>query len=206
MRPCPSCASLPLPSSHSLLNTLSGGRPSAMNSTRNLIRSCSGSLAVQHLARRTAANSPRTQLLAVGSRRFYSEDTKPSEQRSEGENKDAGPSKDESEFSKQLAVKEEEVADLKVCLFLHDRWHSIADVVPRVGYGISRPTSLTSSATPRGKRSRRRTTQSRSLPRTCSRPRMCCRSLSSPFHPKRLNHLHPRHRRQHREGNLPRRT
>jgi len=84
-----------------------------MNPTRNLIRSCSGSLTVQHLARRTVANSPRTQLLAVGSRRFYSEDAKSSEQKSEGETKDVGPSKDESEFSKQLAAKEEEVADLK---------------------------------------------------------------------------------------------
>ena len=92
-----------------------------MNPTRNLIRSCSGSLTVQHLARRTVANSPRTQFLAVGSRRFYSEDTKPSEQKSEGENEDAGPSKGASEFSKQLAAKEEEVADLKVSLFLHDR-------------------------------------------------------------------------------------
>jgi len=84
-----------------------------MNTTRNLIRSCSGSLAVQHFARRTVANSPRTQFLAVGSRRFYSEDTKPSEQKSEEGNKDAGPSKDESEFSKQLTAKEQEVTDLK---------------------------------------------------------------------------------------------
>jgi len=84
-----------------------------MNSARNLIRSCSGSLTVQHLARRTVANSPRTQFMAIGSRRFYSEDAQPSEQKSEGESKDAGPSKDGSEFSKQLAAKEEEVADLK---------------------------------------------------------------------------------------------
>ena len=84
-----------------------------MNTTRNLIRSCSGSLTVQHLARRTVANSPRTQFLA---RRFYSEDAKPSEQKSEEESKDAGPSKDESGLSKQLTAKEEEVADLKVCL------------------------------------------------------------------------------------------
>jgi len=176
-----------------------------MNPTRNLIRSCSGSLTVQHLARRTVANSPRTQFL-VGSRRFYSEDTKPSEQKSEGENKDAGPSKDRSEFSKQLAAKEEEVADLKVCLFLHDRWHSITDVGPRVGYGTSRPTSSTFSVTLREKRSRRRTTRSRSLPQTYSRPRMCCHSLSNPSPLQRLNRIHPQHRRQHREENLPRRT
>ena len=92
-----------------------------MNTTRNLIRSCSGSLTVQHLARRTVANSPRTQFLAVGSRRFYSEDAKPSEQKSEEESKDVGPSKDESEFSKRLAAKEEEVTDLKVCLLFRDR-------------------------------------------------------------------------------------
>ena len=191
VRSCPSCASLPCPSSHSLFKTLSGGRPSAMNPTRNLIRSCSGSLTVQHLARRTVANSPRTQLPAVGSRRFYSEDTKPSEQKSEGENRDAGPSKDASEFSKQLTAKEEEVSDLKVCLFLHDQWHSITDVGPRVGYDTSRPTSSTFSATLRGKRSRRKTTRSRSLPRTCSRPRMCYHSLSNPSPPKRLNRPHP---------------
>lgn len=88
-----------------------------MNTTRNLVRSCSGSLTVQHFARRTVANSPRTQFLAVGSRRLYSEDTRPSEQKSEGENKEAGPSKDEPEFSKRLAAKEEEVTDLKVSLF-----------------------------------------------------------------------------------------
>ena len=102
-----------------------------MNTTRNLIRSCSGSLAVQHFARRTVASSPRTQFLAVGSRRFYSEDTKPSEQKREEGNKDAGPSKDESEFPKQLAAKEQEVADLKVCLFFRDRWHSVADICPQ---------------------------------------------------------------------------
>lgn len=85
-----------------------------MNPTRNLIRSCSGSLTVRHLARRTVANSLRTQSLAVNSRRFYSEDAKPSERGSEGESKDAGPSKAESELSKQLATKEEEVTDLKV--------------------------------------------------------------------------------------------
>ncbi|KAF9653140.1 GrpE-domain-containing protein [Thelephora ganbajun] len=84
-----------------------------MNSTRNLIRSCSGSLTVQHLARRTVVNSPCTQFLAVGSRRFYSEDAKPSEQGGEGESTDAGPSEDGSEFSKQLAAKEEELANLK---------------------------------------------------------------------------------------------
>ena len=99
-----------------------------MNTTRNLIRSCSGSLAVQHFARRTVASSPRTQFLAVGSRRFYSEDTKPSERKREGESKDAGPSKDESEFSIQLAAKEEEVTDLKVCIFFRDRWHSVTDI------------------------------------------------------------------------------
>lgn len=117
----PSCTFLLRPSSHSLFKTLSGGRPSAMNPTRSLIRSCSGLLTVQHLARRTVASSPHTQLLAVGSRRFYSEDANPSEQKGEGENKDPGPSKGESEFSKQLAAKEEEVADLKVCPFLCDR-------------------------------------------------------------------------------------
>lgn len=104
------------------LQTLSGGRPSVMNTTRNLIRSCSGSLTVQHLARRTAASSPRTQFLAVGSRRFYSEGANPSGQESEGGSKDPDSSKTESELSKQLAAKEEEVADLKVCLFLRDRW------------------------------------------------------------------------------------
>ena len=102
-----------------------------MNPTRNLVRSCSGSLTARHLARRTVANSPRTQLLAVGSRRFYSEDAKPSEQKSEGENKDAGPSKDGSELSKQLAAKEEEVADLKVCLLLRDRSHFVTDILPQ---------------------------------------------------------------------------
>jgi len=84
-----------------------------MNTTRSLVRSCSSALTVQHLARRTAASSPRTQFLAVGSRRFYSEDAKPSEQKSEGETKDPGPSKDESELSKRLTAKEEEVVDLK---------------------------------------------------------------------------------------------
>ena len=102
-----------------------------MNPTRNLIRSCSGSLNVQHLARRTVANSPRTQFLTVGSRRFYSEDAKPSEQKTEEESKCAGPSKDESESSKQLAAKVEEVADLKVCLFFRDRPHSVADICPQ---------------------------------------------------------------------------
>lgn len=86
-----------------------------MNTTRTLIRSCSGSLSARHLARRTVANAPRTQFLAVGSRRFYSEDSKPSEQKDEGGNKDPGSSKGESEFSRQLAAKGEEVADLKVC-------------------------------------------------------------------------------------------
>jgi hypothetical protein len=156
-----------------------------MNATRNLLRSCSGSLTVQHLARRTVASSPRTQLLVVGSRRFYSEDAKPSERKSEGESNDAGPSKGESELSKQLATKEEEVVDLKVCPFLRDRSHSAADTIHRVGYGTSRPTSLTSSVTPRGKRSRQKTTPSPSSPRTCSKPRMCCHSLSNPFLPKR---------------------
>lgn len=89
-----------------------------MNTTRNLVRSCSGSLAIQHLARRAIANPTRIQFLAAGSRRFYSEDARPSEQKSEGESKDAGPSKEESEFSKRIAAKEEEVADLKVCPFL----------------------------------------------------------------------------------------
>jgi len=65
------------------------------------------------LARRTVANSPRTQFLAAGSRRFYSEDSKPSEQKGEGGNNDPGSSKGESELSKQLGAKEEEVADLK---------------------------------------------------------------------------------------------
>ena len=177
-----------------------------MNATRNLIRSCSGSLAVQHLARRTVANSPRTQFLAVGSRRFYSEDAKPSEQKNGEESKDAGPSKDESEFSKQLVAKEEEVADLKVCLFFRDRWHSVADICPRVGCGTSRRTLSTSNVTLRGKRSRQRTTPSPSSPRTCSKPRMCCHSLSNPFLPKRLSRLHLRHRRQHQKRNLPRHT
>ena len=89
-----------------------------MNTTRNLIRSWSGSLAVQHLVRQSVLSSPRAQSLGVRSRRFYSEDTKPSEQKGEGESKDAGPSKEESEFSKRIAAKEEEVADLKVCPFL----------------------------------------------------------------------------------------
>lgn len=164
-----------------------------MNTARNLVRSCSGSLTVQHLARRAVTNSPRTQFLAVGSRRFYSEDTKPSEQKSEGERKDSGSSMDESELSKQLAVKEEEVADLKVCLFLCDRWHSVADICPRVGYGTSRPISLTSSVTRQGKKSRQKITPLPSLPRTCSRPRMCCHLRSSPFLPKRLSRLHLRH-------------
>ena len=198
--------SLRFPPASSLFKTLSGGQPSVMNTTRNLIRSCSGSLTVQHLARRTVANSPRTQFLAVGSRRLYSEDAKPSGRKSEEESKDAGPSKDESESFKQLAVKEEEVADLKVCLFFRDRWHSVADICPRVGCGTSRRTLSTFNVTPRGKRSRRKTTPSPSSPRTCSRPRMCCRSLSNPFLPKRLNRLHLRHRCQHRKGNLPRDT
>ena len=177
-----------------------------MNPARNLIRSCSGSLAVQHLARRTVANSPRTQLLAVGSRRFYSEDAKPSEQKSEGENKDAGPSRAESESSKQLAAKEEEVTDLKVCLFLRDRRTPPLTISPRVGYGTSRPILSTSSATLRGKKSRQKTTPLPSSPRTCSRLRMCCHSLSNPFLQKRLVHHHPLRRRQHQKENLPRRT
>jgi hypothetical protein len=93
-----------------------------MNATRNLIQSFSGSLTVQHLARRTVANSPRIHFLAIGSRRCYSEDSKPSERKGEGESKDTASSKDESELSKKLAVKEEEVADLKVSLFFRDRW------------------------------------------------------------------------------------
>ena len=167
-----------------------------MNATRNLIRSCSGSFTVQHFARRTVANPPHTQFLVVGSRRFYSEDTRPSEQKSEGEIKDAGSSKDESGFSKKLAAKEEEVTDLKVCLsFL------IGGIPPltfayRAGYGISRPTLSTFSVTLRGKRNKRRTMPSQSLPRTCSRPRMCCHSLSNLFLQKRLDLRHPRHRCQ----------
>ena len=54
--------------------------------------------------------------MAVGSRRFYSEDSKPSEKKDEGENKDPSSSKGESEFSKRLAAKEEAV-NLKVCFF-----------------------------------------------------------------------------------------
>jgi molecular chaperone GrpE len=88
-------------------------------------------LTVQRFARPIVANSPRIQFLPVGSRRFYSEDIKSSEQKSEGKNKNAGSSKDESEFSKQLAAKEEEVTDLKVCLFSCDRWHSVADICPQ---------------------------------------------------------------------------
>lgn len=117
VQPRPTCAFHPHPSFHPLFKTLSGSRPSAMNTTRNLIRSCSGSLSTRHLARRTVANSPRTQFLAAGSRRFYSEDSKPSEQKGEGGNNDPGSSKGESELSKQLGAKEEEVADLKVCFF-----------------------------------------------------------------------------------------
>jgi len=84
-----------------------------MNATRNLFLPFSGSLTVQYLARRTVANSPRTHFPATGSRRFYSEDSKPSERKSEGESKDEVSPKDGPEFSKQLAVKEQEVSDLK---------------------------------------------------------------------------------------------
>lgn len=111
---------------YSLFKTLSGGRLSVMSTARNLIRSCSGSLTVQHFARRTVANSPRIQFLAVGSRRFYSGDTEPSGEKSGGESKDASSPKNEPELSKQL----EEVADLKVCIFFRDRWHFAVDICP----------------------------------------------------------------------------
>lgn len=177
-----------------------------MNATRNLFLSFSGSLTVQHLARRTVANSPRTHFLAIGSRRFYSEDSKPSERKSGGESKDGASLKDESEFSKQLAVKEQEVSDLKVSVFVRDRWPSALTFPCRVGYDIFRLTLSTYSVILRGKRSRPKTTPSQSLPLTCSRPRTYCHSLSNPFPSKRLNLRHPRPLRQHRKGNPPTRT